>query len=173
MAIHVSHETDELEEAHEINVTPFIDVILVLLIIFMAAAPIATVDIPVDLPASKAEQQPRPEKPVYLTLKPTSRSPSATALTPAIRFPRRSTATHGDKNERIFLRADRRPLRQGDGDHEQVARRALSEGGAGRPGDAAGEMSMSVAVGMTRPVPMSSRAGSSPALWLSAFTPVR
>ena len=55
---------------HGINVTPFIDVMLVLLIIFMVAAPLATVDIAVDLPSSNAEQQQKPDKPVYLTLKP-------------------------------------------------------------------------------------------------------
>ncbi len=56
-------------ENHEINVTPFIDVMLVLLIIFMVAAPLATVDVPVDLPASTAERQPKPETPLFLTLK--------------------------------------------------------------------------------------------------------
>ena len=45
---------DELEEVHEINVTPFIDVMLVLLIIFMIAAPLATVDVAVELPVSTA-----------------------------------------------------------------------------------------------------------------------
>jgi len=69
---------DDLAIQHEINVTPFIDVILVLLIIFMVAAPLATVDIGVDLPASTAQQQPRPDKPVFVTVKSaTSRSPSA------------------------------------------------------------------------------------------------
>ena len=60
---------DELAEVHEINVTPFIDVMLVLLIIFMVAAPLATVDIAVNLPASTAEPQPRPDKPIFLTVK--------------------------------------------------------------------------------------------------------
>ena len=54
-------DIDRLEEAHEINVTPFIDVMLVLLIIFMVAAPLATVDMPVDLPASSAERKERLE----------------------------------------------------------------------------------------------------------------
>ncbi len=60
---------DELAEVHEINVTPFIDVMLVLLIIFMVAAPLATVDVAVNLPASTAEPQPRPDKPIFLTVK--------------------------------------------------------------------------------------------------------
>src|SRR5690606_24420616 len=60
---------DDLQETHEINVTPFIDVMLVLLIIFMVAAPLATVDVDVDLPASTAQATPRPDKPVFLTLK--------------------------------------------------------------------------------------------------------
>src|SRR5215468_7736130 len=63
-------EDDDFEEAHEINVTPFIDVILVLLIIFMVAAPLSTVDLPVDLPSSSAVPQKRPDKPVYVTIKP-------------------------------------------------------------------------------------------------------
>lgn len=60
---------DDNDELHEINVTPFIDVMLVLLIIFMVAAPLATVDIRVNLPASSAKPQPRPEKPVFLSVK--------------------------------------------------------------------------------------------------------
>ena len=61
---------DDLVEVHEINVTPFIDVMLVLLIIFMVAAPLATVDLGVDLPASAVEPSPRPDKPVFVTVKP-------------------------------------------------------------------------------------------------------
>ena len=52
MAIRLDHGSDELTEVHDINVVPFIDVMLVLLIIFMVAAPLATVDVPVDLPSS-------------------------------------------------------------------------------------------------------------------------
>lgn len=60
---------DDNGELHEINVTPFIDVMLVLLTIFMVAAPLATVDIRVNLPASSAKPQPRPEKLVFLSVK--------------------------------------------------------------------------------------------------------
>ena len=57
-------------ETHDINVTPFIDVILVLLIIFMVAAPLSTVDLPVDLPTSTATPQKKPDKPTYVSIKP-------------------------------------------------------------------------------------------------------
>jgi biopolymer transport protein ExbD len=70
MGLHLNESgSDDLVENHEINVTPFIDVMLVLLIIFMVAAPLATVDIKVDLPASTSKPAPRPEKPLFLSVK--------------------------------------------------------------------------------------------------------
>ena len=70
MALTIQGEREtEIDELSEINVMPFIDVILVLLIIFMVAAPLSTVDIAVDLPVSNAVQQPRPDKQVFLTVK--------------------------------------------------------------------------------------------------------
>ena len=63
-------DDDDFGETHEINVTPFIDVILVLLIIFMVAAPLSTVDLPIDLPSSSATPQKKPDKPTYVSIKP-------------------------------------------------------------------------------------------------------
>lgn len=59
---------DDEDELSEINVTPFIDVMLVLLIVFMVAAPLSTVDVPVALPASSAPAANRPDDPLWLTL---------------------------------------------------------------------------------------------------------
>ena len=108
MSVRLDHGDFDLAEVHEINVTPFIDVMLVLLIIFMIAAPLATVDISVDLPASTAQAQPRPDRPLFLTLKsdltlalgdaPVARADLALAL---------DQATGGDKSQRVFLRADK------------------------------------------------------------------
>ncbi len=63
-------DDDDFAETHDINVTPFIDVILVLLIIFMVAAPLSTVDLPIDLPTSSATPQKKPDKPTYVSIKP-------------------------------------------------------------------------------------------------------
>src|SRR5262249_1770848 len=108
MGIRLDHGKDELDEVHEINVTPFIDVIFVLLIIFMIAAPLATVDISVDLPSSTAQPQPRPEKPIYLTVKPDlSLALGETPVTREQLSTALAQTTNGDKQTRIFLRADK------------------------------------------------------------------
>ena len=106
---------------------------LVLLIIFMVAAPLATVDTAVNPPSSNARPQQRPNKPIYLTLK--SDLSLAIGDNPAAL----DAATNGDEEERIFLRADRSvpygDVMQAD---ERAARGPLSEGKAGRAGNARG-----------------------------------
>ena len=56
------------EQNSEINVTPFVDVMLVLLIIFMVAAPLASVTVEVDLPPAVAPPTVNPPKPVYISI---------------------------------------------------------------------------------------------------------
>jgi biopolymer transport protein ExbD len=101
-------EDDELVESHEINVTPFIDVILVLLIIFMVAAPLSTVDVAVDLPVSTAKAQPRPDRPVFISIRAdhtlaVGNDPVAPAALGAVL----DAATLVDRTQRLFLRADK------------------------------------------------------------------
>src|SRR5206468_12715726 len=99
---------DDLVEAHEINVTPFIDVMLVLLITFMGAAPLATVDLGVDLPASAVEPQPRPDQPVFVTVKPDLSIAVGEEVVVRDALPAMlDSATKGQKDERIYLRADK------------------------------------------------------------------
>ncbi|WP_242010263.1 TonB system transport protein ExbD [Acetobacter conturbans] len=107
--IRIRHTDESPHEAHEINVTPFIDVMLVLLVIFMVTAPLTTVNVPVDLPSSTEKPTPRPDDPVFLTVKADhglalgEDDIAADTLPSAL-----MAATKGNKDERIFLRADRR-----------------------------------------------------------------
>jgi biopolymer transport protein ExbD len=64
----LSETDDDLVENHDINVTPFIDVMLVLLIIFMVVAPLATVSVPIELPASNSEQTEVKTEPVIVNI---------------------------------------------------------------------------------------------------------
>ncbi|ABS61997.1 TonB system transport protein ExbD type-1 [Parvibaculum lavamentivorans DS-1] len=108
MAVRLDHGDDDLAETHEINVTPFIDVILVLLIIFMIAAPLATVDIPVDLPAANAEPQPRPTEPIFLSVKSDlSVALGEETVPPGSLGAALDAQTQGDREQRVFLRADK------------------------------------------------------------------
>ena len=108
IALGGDEDDDEFGEAHEINVTPFIDVILVLLIIFMIAAPLSTVDLPIDLPSSTATPRRKPDKPTYVSIK--ADLALAIGETPVKRVDLVRTldaAADPSKERRLFLRADR------------------------------------------------------------------
>jgi biopolymer transport protein ExbD len=101
-------DDNDFAETHEINVTPFIDVILVLLIIFMVAAPLSTVDLPIDLPSSTATPTKKPDKPTYVSIKPDltlaiGEDPvKRTDLVSAL-----GEVADMSKDKYVFLRADR------------------------------------------------------------------
>ena len=101
-------DDSDFAETHEINVTPFIDVMLVLLIIFMVAAPLSTVDLPIDLPSSTATPQKKPDKPTYVSIKPDltlaigEKSVKRAELVSAL-----DAAAESNPERLVFVRADR------------------------------------------------------------------
>jgi len=99
-----------IEQNAEINVTPFVDVMLVLLIIFMVAAPLATVSVEVSLPKAVAKAQQNPPKPVYISLqKDTSlfvgNTPSS--LDTLGDDLKKAIGARNPDEERIFIRCDK------------------------------------------------------------------
>ncbi len=96
----------------EINVTPFVDVMLVLLIVFMVSAPLLTVGVPIDLPQSQAKALQQDNQPltvsvnvdgqVYLQDKQIELDDLVPKLKAII------DARHGDPNEQIYVRGDRK-----------------------------------------------------------------
>jgi biopolymer transport protein ExbD len=109
IAINDFEDDEDFDEAHDINVTPFIDVMLVLLIIFMIAAPLSTVDLPVDLPRSTATPQEKPDKPTYVTIKADLAVAIGETQVKRVELVNSLDLMTDDrgKDRRIFLRADR------------------------------------------------------------------
>jgi biopolymer transport protein ExbD len=99
------------EQNHDINVTPFVDVMLVLLIIFMVAAPMAAVSVKVALPPAVAKASANPPKPVYISLQNNGRIFVQDHQTDLAELGDDLRASLGEKRnptkERIFIRGDK------------------------------------------------------------------
>ena len=92
----------------EINVTPFVDVMLVLLIVFMVTAPLLTVGVPVDLPKTKAGQINADQAPLVVSLqKDGTIYLQDTAIEAENLIPRLSAISEANSQARIFVRGDR------------------------------------------------------------------
>ena len=103
----------DVEANSEINVTPFVDVMLVLLIIFMVAAPLASVTVQVALPPAVAEPSPNPPTPVYISIQPNGNiyiGDFPTDLASLGDDIRKSIGRRDPNRERIFIRADKDTL---------------------------------------------------------------
>ncbi|MBU1324943.1 MAG: biopolymer transporter ExbD [Alphaproteobacteria bacterium] len=98
-----------VEQNSDINVTPFVDIMLVLLIIFMVAAPLATVSIRLDLPPPNPTPTEEPEEPVYITIQESGSLFIADQATTLETLPADVCAALGGgecREERLFIRAD-------------------------------------------------------------------
>ncbi len=92
----------------EINVTPFVDVMLVLLIVFMVTAPLLTVGVPVDLPKTKAGQISADAAPLVVSLQADGQLYlQETPIDPETLIPRLSAISEANPDIRIFVRGDR------------------------------------------------------------------
>ena len=92
----------------EINVTPMVDVMLVLLIIFMVTAPLLTVGVPVDLPKTEASLIPGKDEPLVITIDGMGRVfLQETEIELEKLVPRLRAITANKQNTRIFVRGDR------------------------------------------------------------------
>jgi biopolymer transport protein TolR len=92
----------------EINVTPFVDVMLVLLIVFMVAAPLLTSGVPIDLPESSAAPLNLEKEPITITIDTAGKvflKEDEIALDSLV--PRLMELTGGNMDERIYVRGDR------------------------------------------------------------------
>ena len=99
----------QVEQNSEINVTPFVDVMLVLLIIFMVAAPLASVSIEVNLPPAVAKASPNPPKPVYISIKSNGQlyiGDDRTSIDTMGEDLTKNIGRRDPSKERIFIRAD-------------------------------------------------------------------
>ena len=109
MALRLASDSEDLAVAHEINVTPFIDVMLVLLIIFMVAAPMMTVGVPLDLPQSKAAPLNSDVKPITLSIRQTGQVfLGEDELTDDTIVPKLMETAKTGTEERVFVRGDKR-----------------------------------------------------------------
>ena len=92
----------------EINVTPFVDVMLVLLIVFMVTAPLLTVGVPVDLPRTEASQMVGQDEPLVISVNADGAVfLQETQIELEQLVPRLTAITENKKDSRIFIRGDR------------------------------------------------------------------
>jgi biopolymer transport protein TolR len=94
----------------EINVTPMVDVMLVLLIIFMVSAPLMTVGVPIDLPKTKAKSLDQDNQPLTLSVSPQGQVFLQNSEVPAEQLVdklKAVTDARGGLDERIFVRGDK------------------------------------------------------------------